>query len=52
VTLCVDANGAYPVKEAVRTTHVPAIVEGAIDLPDAPSLASLVDWSAIERLAF
>jgi L-alanine-DL-glutamate epimerase-like enolase superfamily enzyme len=27
------------------------IVDGAVDLPDAPSLAALVDWRAVERLA-
>jgi L-alanine-DL-glutamate epimerase-like enolase superfamily enzyme len=27
------------------------IVDGAVDLPDVPSLAALVDWHAVERLA-
>jgi L-alanine-DL-glutamate epimerase-like enolase superfamily enzyme len=30
---------------------VPAIVDGGVALPDAPSLASLVDWDAVKRFA-
>jgi L-alanine-DL-glutamate epimerase-like enolase superfamily enzyme len=33
------------------STYVPAIVDGCVDLPDTPSLASLVDWSAVKRFA-
>jgi len=33
------------------TAVTPKIVDGAVDLPDAPSLAMLVDWRAAERLA-
>jgi L-alanine-DL-glutamate epimerase-like enolase superfamily enzyme len=32
------------------TAMMPKIVDGAIDLPDVPSLASLVEWSALDRL--
>jgi L-alanine-DL-glutamate epimerase-like enolase superfamily enzyme len=33
------------------TTVTPKIVDGAIDLPDCASLASLIDWRAVQRLA-
>jgi L-alanine-DL-glutamate epimerase-like enolase superfamily enzyme len=33
------------------TTIVPAIKDGAIELPDAASVADLIDWNAVERLA-
>jgi L-alanine-DL-glutamate epimerase-like enolase superfamily enzyme len=33
------------------TTMTPKIVDGAIDLPDGASLAALVDWRAVQRLA-
>ena len=33
------------------TAAMPKIVDGAVDLPDVPSLASLVEWSALARLA-
>src|SRR5262249_29263367 len=33
------------------TTMTPKIVDGAVDLPDCSSLAALVDWRAVERLA-
>jgi L-alanine-DL-glutamate epimerase-like enolase superfamily enzyme len=33
------------------TAAMPKIVDGAVDLPDVPSLASLVEWSALDRLA-
>jgi L-alanine-DL-glutamate epimerase-like enolase superfamily enzyme len=33
------------------TAVTPKIVDGAIDLPNVPSLAALVDWHAVERLA-
>jgi L-Ala-D/L-Glu epimerase len=33
------------------TTITPNIVDGAIDLPDFASLATLIDWRAVERLA-
>jgi hypothetical protein len=33
------------------TAVMPRIVDGAVELPDAPSLASLVEWSALDRLA-
>lgn len=33
------------------STHVPAIVDGCVDLPDASSLAALVDWDAVKRYA-
>jgi L-alanine-DL-glutamate epimerase-like enolase superfamily enzyme len=32
------------------TAVMPKIVDGAVDLPDAPSLASLVEWSALGGL--
>jgi hypothetical protein len=32
------------------TAVMPKIVDGAIDLPDVPSLASLVEWSALDGL--
>jgi L-alanine-DL-glutamate epimerase-like enolase superfamily enzyme len=32
------------------TTVMPKIVDGAVDLPDVPSLASLVEWSALDGL--
>ena len=32
------------------TAAMPKIVDGAVDLPDVPSLASLVEWSALDRL--
>jgi L-alanine-DL-glutamate epimerase-like enolase superfamily enzyme len=33
------------------TTITPKIVDGAIDLPDGASLAALIDWRAVQRLA-
>jgi L-alanine-DL-glutamate epimerase-like enolase superfamily enzyme len=33
------------------TTVTPKIVDAAIDLPDGASLATLVDWRAVQRLA-
>jgi L-Ala-D/L-Glu epimerase len=33
------------------TTMTPKIVDGAIDLPDGASLATLIDWRAVQRLA-
>jgi L-alanine-DL-glutamate epimerase-like enolase superfamily enzyme len=33
------------------TTEVPKIVDGAVDLPEVPSLATLVDWDAVKRFA-
>ena len=33
------------------TTMTPKIVDGAIDLPDGASLAALIDWRAVQRLA-
>jgi L-alanine-DL-glutamate epimerase-like enolase superfamily enzyme len=33
------------------TTVTPKIVDGAVDLPDGPSLESLIDWPALNRLA-
>jgi L-Ala-D/L-Glu epimerase len=33
------------------TTVTPKIVDGAVDLPEQPSLESLVDWPALQRLA-
>jgi L-alanine-DL-glutamate epimerase-like enolase superfamily enzyme len=33
------------------TTVTPEIVDGAVDLPDGPSLESLIDWPALNRLA-
>ena len=33
------------------TTITPNIVDGAIDLTDCASLATLIDWRAVERLA-
>lgn len=33
------------------STSTPAVVDGCVDLPDAPSLASLVDWAAVKRYA-
>lgn len=32
------------------TAVMPKIVDGAVDLPDVPSLASLVEWSALDGL--
>ena len=32
------------------TALMPKIVDGAVDLPDVPSLASLVEWSALDGL--
>jgi L-alanine-DL-glutamate epimerase-like enolase superfamily enzyme len=32
------------------TTITPKIVDGAIDLPDGASLATLIDWRAVQRL--
>ncbi|MGD9922128.1 MAG: enolase C-terminal domain-like protein, partial [Pseudorhodoplanes sp.] len=35
-----------------RITNLqPQIVDGAMALPDTPSVASLVDWAAVERLS-
>lgn len=33
------------------TRSMPAIQNGTIELPDAPSIAALVDWQAVERFA-
>jgi L-alanine-DL-glutamate epimerase-like enolase superfamily enzyme len=33
------------------TTMTPKIVDGGVDLPDCASLAELVDWHAVQRLA-
>jgi L-alanine-DL-glutamate epimerase-like enolase superfamily enzyme len=33
------------------TTVTPKIVDGAINLPDTTSLATLIDWRAVQRLA-
>jgi L-Ala-D/L-Glu epimerase len=33
------------------TAIMPKIVDGAVELPDCASLAELVDWGAVERLA-
>jgi L-alanine-DL-glutamate epimerase-like enolase superfamily enzyme len=33
------------------TTMTPKIVDGGVDLPDCASLAELVDWRAVQRLA-
>ena len=33
------------------TTITPKIVDGAIDLPDGASLAALIDWRGVQRLA-
>jgi L-alanine-DL-glutamate epimerase-like enolase superfamily enzyme len=33
------------------TTMTPKIVDGAIDLPEVTSLAGLVDWQAVQKLA-
>jgi L-alanine-DL-glutamate epimerase-like enolase superfamily enzyme len=33
------------------TTVTPEIVDGAVDLPDVPSLESLIDWATLQRLA-
>ena len=33
------------------TQHMPAILDGGIDLPDTPSIAALVDWDAVKRFA-
>jgi L-alanine-DL-glutamate epimerase-like enolase superfamily enzyme len=33
------------------TTVTPKIVDGAIDLPEQPSLESLIDWPSLQRLA-
>ena len=33
------------------STYMPNIVGGCVDLPDTPSLASLVNWSALRRFA-
>jgi L-alanine-DL-glutamate epimerase-like enolase superfamily enzyme len=33
------------------TTVTPKVVDGAIELPDCASLAALVDWQAVQRLA-
>jgi L-Ala-D/L-Glu epimerase len=32
-------------------SHVPAIADGCVDLPDTASLAPLVDWKAVNRFA-
>jgi L-Ala-D/L-Glu epimerase len=29
-------------------SHVPAIVDGSITVPESPSLAALIDWKALE----
>jgi hypothetical protein len=29
----------------------PKIADGAVDLPEHPSLESLIDWPALQRLA-
>jgi L-alanine-DL-glutamate epimerase-like enolase superfamily enzyme len=34
-------------EQVIKT--VPAIVDGMLELPDAPSLASLVDWDAVAK---
>ena len=33
------------------STHVPAIIDGCVDLPDVPSLESLVNWAAVKRFS-
>jgi hypothetical protein len=33
------------------TTITPKIVNGAVDLPKCASLAALIDWRAVQRLA-
>ena len=33
------------------TTMTPKIVDGGVDLPDCASLAELIDWGAVQRLA-
>jgi L-Ala-D/L-Glu epimerase / N-acetyl-D-glutamate racemase len=33
------------------TTMTPTIVDGAVDLPELVSLDTLIDWSAVRRLA-
>jgi L-Ala-D/L-Glu epimerase / N-acetyl-D-glutamate racemase len=32
-------------------TKVPEIVDGMIELPSSPSLGSLIDWDAVEKMA-
>jgi hypothetical protein len=32
------------------TTVTPRIMDGAIDLPECSSLASLIDWPSLQRL--
>ena len=33
------------------SAYVPAIVDGCVNLPDTPSLATLVDWPAVKRFS-
>jgi len=33
------------------TTAIPKIVDGAVDLPECSSVASLIDWPALQRLS-
>lgn len=45
------AETSWYLAMTAQVTAMPALRDGAIDLPEAASLASLVDWDAVKRYA-